>query len=389
MTPLRVGVVCDYPEERWASMDLFAAMLLRSLRREHHGTVSPIEIRPAMPSRLVRAPIIGSTATARNVDRLLARLVDYPRWLKRRTEEADVYHVIDHSYAHLVHGLPSSRTVVTCHDLDTFRSVLEPLREKRGWAFRAMTGHILAGLRRAAFVTCVSNSTRDAILAHELLPPDRLAVVYPGVDDVMSPNPDPTADASAVAILGPERDGPLDLLHVGSTIARKRIDVVLRTFAAVRAHFPQARLVRVGGPFSEVQTDLLRELRIDPASVVISPWVSRTRLAAIYRRAAILLQPSDAEGFGLPVVEAMACGTPVVASDLPVLREVGGPAAEYCAVGDVGQWSATVCDLLREGLADPRNWSLRRAAALNQAALFSWSRFGDQMVDVYQRVASN
>ena len=62
-------------------------------------------------------------------------------------------------------------------------------------------------------------------------------------------------------------------------------------------------------------------------------------LAAVYRRAALVLQPSEAEGFGLPVAEALACGTPVLASDLAVLREVGGEAAVYRAVGDVPAWS--------------------------------------------------
>ena len=69
--------------------------------------------------------------------------------------------------------------------------------------------------------------------------------------------------------------------------------------------------------------------------MTVLPFVDRRVLAAVYRRVALLLQTSDREGFGLPVAEAMTCGTPVVASDLPALREVGGPAATYCPVGDV------------------------------------------------------
>ena len=69
------------------------------------------------------------------------------------------------------------------------------------------------------------------------------------------------------------------------------------------------------------------------------PLLDRDELADLYRRAALVLLPSDREGFGLPVVEAMACGTPVVASDIPALREIGGDAAAYCAPGDVHRGS--------------------------------------------------
>ena len=64
--------------------------------------------------------------------------------------------------------------------------------------------------------------------------------------------------------------------------------------------------------------------------------------------------PSDAEGFGLPIIEALACGAPVIASDLPVLREVGGDAVRYCAVGDVDAWSSAIVDVIRERDANGR-----------------------------------
>ena len=82
----------------------------------------------------------------------------------------------------------------------------------------------------------------------------------------------------------------------------------------------------------------------------------RATLAAVYRRAALALQPSEAEGFGLPVAEAMACGTPVLASDLPVLREVGGEAAVYRPVADVPAWSEAALNLLAERQAQHATW---------------------------------
>ena len=385
--PLRVGVVSDYIEEAWPSMDLVSAMLLETLHHEHEHEVSATRIRPPLKARFRRAPFSGRSRVAFNADRLLGRFIDYPRCLRTAGEPMDLYHIVDHSYAHLVHAVPRGSAVVTCHDLDTFRSVLEPAREPRGPAFRAMTRRILTGLQRAAFVTCDSVATYDAIVAHELVPRDRLAVVPLGVSQVMSPIADPVADAAVAAFLGPT-GGRTDLLHVGSTIPRKRIDVLLRVVATVRADLPEVRLVRCGGPLTAAQQELARHLGLERDAVITLPYLQPPELAAVYRRAAVVLQPSEAEGFGLPVVEAMACGAPVIASDLEVLREVGGSAARYCPVGDVAAWHRTVLDLLRDNEPGTRPWSVRRTESLRQAASFSWSRFGDRVVEIYRRVAA-
>jgi glycosyltransferase involved in cell wall biosynthesis len=107
--------------------------------------------------------------------------------------------------------------------------------------------------------------------------------------------------------------------------------------------------------------------------------LSRAQLAELYRRAAALLVTSEAEGFGLPVVEALACGTPVFASDIPALREVGGAGAEYCSVGDVPAWLRG----LERALADPG-----RDRRLAQAARFSWREHARVIAETYLRLAS-
>ena len=86
--------------------------------------------------------------------RYLDRHQRYARWLRRRTGVGfDVYHVIDHTYGHLVHELPANRTVVTCHDVDAFRCLFDPVSEPRSRAFQRMTQRVLLGLQRAAVVT--------------------------------------------------------------------------------------------------------------------------------------------------------------------------------------------------------------------------------------------
>jgi glycosyltransferase involved in cell wall biosynthesis len=380
----RVAVVCDLREENWHSMNLVADALIEGLAAAHADRFSAARVCPPLRRRFSRE---GESAGRRfNADRLFNRFLDYPRHVARRRAEFDIFHVVDHSYAQLIHQLPAERTVVTCHDLDTFRCLLEPESEPRSLAFKAMTRRVLEGLRKAARVACASAHTRDELVAHGILPPERVEVVYNGVARAFAPTPDAEADAEADRLLGPRRADSVDLLHVGSTIGRKRIDVLLRVFARVRSEFPRARVVRVGGEFEDSQLRLIEELRLGD-SIVVLPFLEERTLAAVYRRAALLLQPSEREGFGLPVVEAEASGLPVLASDLPVLREVGGRAATYRAVGDVRAWAEAAVGLLKERADGHARWESRRADGVSHAARFSWDEYARRMASIYSELS--
>lgn len=364
-------------------MDLVGEMLFQHLQRDHADRVAATRLAPPMRRRFTQ--VRADSQLFFKADRLLNRFWDYQRWLRTRKQEFDLFHLIDHSYSQLLHHLPPGRTIVTCHDLDTFRSLIDPQAEPRSRLFKKMMSNVLSGFRKAALVVCDSEATRDELLAHNLIPAERLRVVPLGVHPSCTPVPDPTADAEMRLLLATGEANSINLLHVGSTIKRKRIDVLLDTFAAVRREFPQARLIRVGGPFTEAQADHVRRLNLESAIVVL-PHISREVLAAVYRQADLVLQPSDGEGFGLPVIEAMACGAPVVASDLPVLREVGGDAATYAPVADVPAWTNSISGLLRERNASPEKWAARKAAGVAQAAKFSWAEYARKMVGLYQVV---
>jgi glycosyltransferase involved in cell wall biosynthesis len=385
--PLRVAVVCDYPEEHWPSMDLVGEMILTHLHLGQAGAVEAERVCPPFRHRHTRLPVVGRSAAARNADRLVNRFHDYPRVLRRLagTGRFDLYHLVDHSYSQLVHALPPGRAVVTCHDLDTFRCLFEPALEPRSRWFRAMAGRILSGLKRAAAIACDGVATRDALAARGVIAADRLHVVPLGLSPEFTADPDPRHDAEAARLLGPA--GPADLLHVGSNIPRKRIDVLLSVFATVRQARPGARLIKVGGPLPPDLDQKARDLGVSDA-VVTLPFLDRHVLAAVYRRAALVLLPSDAEGFGLPVVEALSCGAPLLASDLPVLRAVAGDAATYRPVGDVAAWSAAALTLLDEPRHAPAASAARRAAGQGRGHLFSWSAHADRLMAIYHEVIS-
>ena len=376
----RLAVLCDYEEENWPSMDLVADMLLSHLHRDYSNLISATRIRPAMRRRL--SSDHSAVGSGFNADRFLNRFWDYPRVARSRKADFDLFHVVDHSYGQLLHELPAERTVITCHDLDTFQCLLNPEQEPRSFLFRKMMQRTLSGFRSAARVTCDSVATRDELLSHQLVEPARAVVIPNGVHPSCSPEADPVADSEAERLLGPAAAGKPELLHVGSTIPRKRIDVLLRVFAAVRKEVPSARLIRVGGAFTPSQAQLANQLDLTEAITVL-PHVERNLLAAVYRRAAVVLQPSQREGFGLPVVEALACGTPVVASELPVLREVGGDAVLYCAIDNIASWTETVVQVLREG---PEKKLERSAAGVAHAGRYSWADYTNKMMAVYREL---
>jgi glycosyltransferase involved in cell wall biosynthesis len=244
-----------------------------------------------------------------------------------------------------------------------------------------MAAHTLRGFRKAAHVVCDSKTVMNELLLHNLVNPNRVSVAPLGVHPTCSPHPDKTADQEAARLLGSEKF--TDILHVGSTIPRKRIDILLRVIAKVRQQDSSVRLIRIGGAFTVPQQKLIESLGLGGRSILCLPFLQRETLAAVYRRAAMVLQPSESEGFGLPVAEALACGTIVLSSDLPVLREVGGDAAVYCPAGHVDAWSAAVREVLHHYKTNPVAWEVRKRDGLAQSAKFSWSAYASKMVAVY------
>jgi glycosyltransferase involved in cell wall biosynthesis len=351
---MRLAVLPDFPAEGWPSMDLCGDMLLAHLPAASRHVPPFVRLFSRLPHR-----------AGFNADRLVNRHLVYPPFARRLAGRFDAFHVVDHSYAHLVLSLPAARTGVCCHDLDAFRCLFDPAADRRPWWFRALARRTLAGLQRAAVVFAISAATRDGLIRHGLADPARILVVPLGVAPEFTP--------------GDERRGlsppnPPVLLHVGSCIPRKRIDVLLGVVAAV----PGVRLLKVGGQWTPAQREQIARLNL--AGVIDHRTdLTRAEVADAYRTASVVLVPSESEGFGLPVIEALACGVPVVASDLPVLREVGGDAVTFAPVADVPAWAAAVSRVLRGDGPD-------RSTRLAHAARYSWSNHAATVADAYARM---
>ena len=249
--------------------------------------------------------------------------------------------------AHFQHALPLAyrgRSVVTLHDLHFER---DP--SAMGLADRLTFKTVVPrAARRADHVLAVSERTkRDAVELYGLAP-EKVTVTPHGVDPAFSPG-----------------DGSHDgyLLFVGAVQPRK--DPLTALAAADAVGLPLV----VAGP--ERDAALAQQLRERGADV--RGFVDVPTLAELYRRATALVLPSRYEGFGVPVVEAMASGAPVVLSDDPALREVAGEAGLY---GDPAQ-------AVRRVLADRERY---RHAGLERAKLFTWARSAELTAEAYRRV---
>ncbi|MGE0450085.1 MAG: glycosyltransferase family 4 protein [Vicinamibacterales bacterium] len=378
---VRVAVVADLWEERWTSMDLVADALASELAATGPADRLSIDLlRPSFSGHGARGTEIGAHHITR---RLAWRYWSYPRWLRARAHQYDVVHIIDQSYAHLALEV-SAPAIVTCHDMDAFSLLVDPANTDSKLP-RWLVRRLLAGLQRASQVICATEATRADLRRHDLVRPERLSVVHLGVGPQFTATPDPDADSAIAQLLGPVRGDAVDLLHVGSTVPRKRVEHLLRVAAEVRRVVPQMRLLKAGGSLTGSQRRLARDLGVEQA-VVELPFLRPATLAALYRRASAVLVTSEREGFCLPVVEALACGTPVVATDIPVLHETGGTAASFPLRDDPADWAKTTVAAVAAGRS-PESRAKYRCLATEWASRFSWPAHAKAMSHAYRQLA--
>jgi glycosyltransferase involved in cell wall biosynthesis len=214
---------------------------------------------------------------------------------------------------------------------------------------------------------------------YELIEPSRLVYAPYGIAAEFSINTSNQSDIDQEIIKGIGA-APF-ILHVGSCIPRKRIDILLEVFARVRNIHPKLQLVKVSGEWTQSQKQQIADLNISN-SIIHLQGLERATIAYLYQRASAVLLTSEAEGFGLPIIEALACGAVVIASDIPVLREVGGQGVIYSPNVDVSAWVKTVTQVLSSPTMAP-NINLR----LNQAQKYSWSNHAQIIAQSYLKLA--
>ena len=352
------------PAEGVASMDRHWREL--EIRRAHNP-----------PSKFAIACALAGGAPARprrasRFKRAWRKYVAYPLAARRQASGADLVHILDHSFAHLLRRIPPSvYKIVTVHDLAPLREPgdLTPGQLKR---FRKTAEH----LRQADLLLADSRYTATDVVEILGFPREKIHVLPLGVDleEMSRPQPAPHWWAGWPA-------GRRVVFSVGSAIARKNLALLPTMFAAMKSMTdrPPPVLLRVGQPLDATLAAALR-IELGTDGLIEHPTVSEADLAAIYQRADALIFPSLLEGFGLPVLEAMAAGCPVLCSNASSLPEVGGEGALYFSPHDA---AAAAAHLVR--LFDDEAFRAKRiAAGHGQAKNLSWQTHWQKLMEHYR-----
>ena len=234
-------------------------------------------------------------------------------------------------------------------------------------------------VRAAGAIIAVSHHTKRDLVEIYGAPPDKVHVVHEGIDAGFAP----AAPAEVQRVRGQYSPGRPYLLMVGTLEPRKNHAAALRTLARLKAQGFDHRLLIVGGGgwlFSPIG-QMVEQLGL-AGDVTFTGYVPAADLPALYTGADCVLLPSLYEGFGFPVLEAMACGAPVVCSNVSSLPEVAGDAALLVTPEDDEQIAAAV----RLVLTQPALQAALREQGRVQAAHFRWERCATETVAVYQAV---
>ena len=314
---------------------------------------------PVVNRYLLDEPYLRDQLKVSDAGSTMAALARYFVRMRPRTS-VDVIH----NTFYLPHGLagyPKARRVVTVHDMIP---ELLPKSRRRLDFITLKKRYVMS----ADHVICVSEATRNDMLRvyGDIKAP--ISVVHHGVDPIFRPG-DPRVPGL------PDRY----LLFVGNRGQYKDANVLLNAFANLRDKAEKVALVFTGGgPFTRAERMQHQKLGITDRVMQIS--LKDTAMSGAYGNALMCIFPSRFEGFGLPALEAMACGTPAVLAHGSSLPEVGGDAAKYFTPGDAQDLTGAI-----EGmLSDEQERNRMRIAGISRAQGFTWGTAAAKTAGIYQ-----
>lgn len=368
---VRIAILRREPNVSF-SMDVYANGLVSGLRANRpHWDI--INLQPTN-TRSVANPWLAG------LQKYYRRYWQYPRSVQKC--DVDLFHIIDHSDGHLTYWLPKTGkpVVVTCHDLINFLQP-ENISDQARLAFlsTAIWKYAVNGIRRASHIITVSQHTAKDVTAILGVDPADLTPVPNGVDSAFMPLP-PTEIA---AIRQHYKIAPdqFCLLHVGSNHPRKNVLAVLKTLELLRSQGGKVCLIKAGAVFSHIQTAFIEENHLS-STIIHVDKPAKESLVELYNAADALLSPSLYEGFGITILEAMACDTPVITSNVTSLPEVVGAAGIMVNPLCVDEIAEAVSHLMQED--DCRQQLIEKGRV--RVKKFSWENTAEQVAQVYEKL---
>lgn len=356
--PTKITLIPSLPAEGWLSMN------------RHWQAMNSLTAGYPQTEFKFHCPLRYQDLLSNRSNRLrlaLEKKILYPARIKMGARTG-IAHILDHSYAFLIPSVPKGvKTIVTVHDL-------LPLRESEGIGQAAVDRfrRRVEFVKNADLILSDSIATKEDLVAIMDVQSDRIQVLplgvsIPATTETEGLNPYP---------------GTKFLLSVGGYMKRKNLDILPSVLSEVRKSHPLVKLIRVGEQLPSGLVAQFQNLCGSDALVELGR-ISDEKLSLLYGSAVATLVPSRYEGFGLPVIEAMARGCPVVCANATSLPEVGGDVALYHEVDNPMEVAKQILRILN---SEPEWLSQLKQRGKARAANFSWEVHFDRLLAIYREL---
>ena len=297
----------------------------------------------------------------------------YPLIVRKNIKKNNIKHVTSQNIAFLLNMIKLENSIVTCYDLipwvyDNNRSFI--------WKSN------IRGLKEADRIITISEFSKNEIIKYLKFPAEKIEIVHPAVNHErynMIKDRRSILDKTNVS-----KDDNI-VLYVGSEEPRQNVDKLIRAFAKLKEKLPNIKLIKIGNPnsnkFRENSLKLVNILNLQN-DVIFVDYVCEEDLPKWYNAADLLVYPCAYAGFGLPPLEAMACGTPVITSNTTSLPEVVGDAGIMVNPDDVQELAIKMLEVLTDnGLSDEL-----AKKGLKRAKLFNWDESARKTLQIYEEI---
>ncbi len=298
--------------------------------------------------------------------------VAYPFIVKKKIDKNNIKNITRQDLAFTLELTGLEKTIVTCHDIIpiAYYNTPSPL-----WKLNAK------GLRKAERIITVSEFSKQDISKYIKYPEENIEIIPPAVDHNLY-YPNRSKECLLKYNIG---DSEKVILYVGAEEPRKNIQFLINSFSKLKNKISNVKLLKVGTPnYLFVRKKLLKQIEALNLQndVIFTGYVSESELAEIYNAVDLFIFPSLYEGFGIPPLEAMACGTPVITSNTSSLPEVVGDAAIIADPYDVNKFAEEMYELLM-------NESLKEEMikkGLKRSKMFSWDISAKKTLKIYKEL---
>lgn len=371
---MRIAIVRRAPQIA-LSMDVYADGLISGIKSARPAW-EVIELSPKPWWDKHSDPWKAGSGTRKYYERFW----NYPRAVSQ--VEADIFHIVDHTNGHIAYWLQKNNkpVVITCHDLVQF-VYPEILKDQSRFPALSLAvwKYSVRGMFAAQHIVSVSENTKKDISKFLAISPDKITSIPNAVDSDCRPLnlKIPSSIHQEYSV----NSDSIRLLNVGSTHQRKNIIGILKTLHELQLRGFRVTLWRVGDKFTQKQSDFIKSHNLE-ANIVHLGSPSRSKLIEIYNAADMLIAPSLYEGFGLTVLEAMACGLPVITSNVSSLPEVTGDGAMLVDPTNSSEIADAVISIYKDK-ALAKELACR---SLDRAKTFTWANCGEQVAQVYEKL---